>query len=89
MKTSHDILSELGRVIRLNSPNTEGLDIGNETLLREELGLDSLRLVQILVALESTFDFEFEVEDLDPRAFAKIGDLVDLTERTLGKAGAQ
>jgi acyl carrier protein len=81
-----EIMGDLVSIIKENSPTTAGLDIAMQTLLKEDLGLDSLRLVQIMVAIEDKYGIEFEVEDLDPRAFERIADLVALAEKTIGKA---
>lgn len=85
MITAPEIMNDLVSIIREKSPNTVGLDIAMETLLKEDLGLDSLRLVQIMVAIEDKYQIEFEVEDLDPRAFERISDLVVLTAKTIGQ----
>ena len=85
---AQDILAAIASIIKKNSPNTAGLQIIMETRLKEDLGLDSLRLVQITVGIEAKYGIEFEVDDLDPRAFERIADLVALTEKTIGKAAA-
>jgi len=85
MADSMEIMGAVASIIREKAPTTVGLDIAMDTLLKEALGLDSLRLVQIMVAIEDKFGIEFEVEDLDPRAFERISDLVVLTEKTIGK----
>lgn len=82
------IFDELVLIISDNTPGSEGLELKMDTLLKDELGLDSLRLVQIMVAIEEKYEFEFEPEDLDPRAFERIADLVILTEKTIEKGGA-
>lgn len=83
------IFDELVLVINDNTPGLSGLELKMDTELKDELGLDSLRLVQILVAIEEKYDFEFDAVDLDPRAFERISDLVALTEKVLGKGGTQ
>ena len=50
-------------------------------LLREDLGVDSLRLVEILVALEEAFGITLTEEELDPESFQKVDDLYVLLER--------
>ena len=39
--------------------------------------LDSMAVVGILTALEDTFGFDIDDEDIDGRAFATVGSLVD------------
>jgi acyl carrier protein len=88
MVTTEEIMAELASIIREKAPTTEGLEISMKTLLKEDLGLDSLRLVQIMVGIEDKYQLEFDVEDLDPRAFECIADLVALTEKTIGKVAS-
>ena len=49
-----------------------------EQRLKEDLGIDSLRLVEVLVALEEEFGVILEEGDLDPEAITKVGDLYAL-----------
>lgn len=52
-----------------------------EMLLDEDLGLDSLRLVELMVMLEETFGVEFEESDLDPARLLTVGDVYALMQR--------
>lgn len=49
--------------------------------LREDLGIDSLRLVEILVAVEETFGITLTEDELAPELFQKVDDLYALVER--------
>lgn len=49
-----------------------------EQRLKEDLGIDSLRLVEILVALEEDFGVTLEEADLDPDRIQKVGDVYAL-----------
>ena len=54
---------------------------------REDLGADSLDLVQILVAVEDTFGIE--IPDEDTEKFQSLGDFVDyIKSRTAEKEGS-
>ena len=64
-----------------------------EMLLDEDLGLDSLRLVELMVMLEEPFGVEFEESDLDPARLLTVGDaallrrmLLNLIANALGAA---
>ena len=45
------------------------------------MGLDSLRLVELMVMLEETFGVEFEESDLDPARLLTVGDVYALMQR--------
>lgn len=46
----------------------------DEARLKEDLGFDSLKLVELLVLTEEKMDFEFEESDLNPSGLKTIGD---------------
>ena len=58
-------------------------EIGEDSLLKEELGLDSLSLVSVIVGLESMYGIEFDEGDLDPEALTDVKSLVKLVEKSL------
>lgn len=53
--------------------------------LREELGIDSLRLVELIVNAEELFDTELEMSDLDPSVLNTVGDLYSLLSHYVSK----
>lgn len=57
--------------------------IAEETLLREELGFDSLKMVELVVSLEEAFAIQIDEADLDPQAFDTVGDLYRLVDQYL------
>ena len=57
--------------------------IAEETLLREELGFDSLKMVELVVSLEEAFAIQIDEADLDPQAFDTVGDLYRLGDQYL------
>ncbi len=54
-------------------------DISMETSLIDDLGADSLDLVDLMMALEEEFDFEIPEEDLED--ITTVGDVVDYAKR--------
>lgn len=52
--------------------------------LKEDLGIDSLKLVELIIALEDEFSIEFGENDLDPAALQTVGDVYRLAEKQEG-----
>lgn len=52
--------------------------------LQEDLGLDSLGLVTLLVAIEDTFNFELQAKDMDPYQYETVQVLTDLVSGYIG-----
>ncbi len=51
---------------------------GADATLREELGFDSLKMVELLVALEEEFEIEFDEGDLEPSLLICVKDIYSL-----------
>lgn len=51
--------------------------------LKEDLGLDSLSLVSLLVAIEDELEIRFDEAALDPDVLLDVGSLIDLVRRTV------
>jgi len=51
---------------------TEPGDIGDEDILEETLGVDSVALFQIVAGLEEAFDVRFGDEDFEPESFRTV-----------------
>lgn len=51
----------------------------------KDLGADSLDVVQVLVALEDTFDIEIPDEDM--KGMANMGDMIAYVERRVAEKG--
>lgn len=49
--------------------------------LKDDLGIDSLALVNVLVQLEETFDITIDISDLSPENLKTIEDLYTLVEK--------
>ena len=52
-----------------------------EMKLKEELGLDSLRMVELMVTLEDAFNLQFDESDLDPAGLEPVKDIYLLMEK--------
>lgn len=49
--------------------------------LRDDLGLDSLQMVNLLIALEEVFQIELEETDIDPSSLRTVKDVISLTKK--------
>lgn len=65
-----EILTELG---------AENITLTSE--LRDALGLDSLQMVILLIALEDIFEIELEEADIDPALLVTVEDVISLTKK--------
>lgn len=63
----------------------DSAEITPEMRLKEDLGLDSLNLVEFIVALEDSLGVEFKESDLDPEAMLTVSDLWELAEKYDGE----
>ena len=58
----------------------------NENMrLSEDLGLDSLRKVQVICDMEEQFRMELDLEDLKPENFKRVGDLFRIVKKYKGE----
>lgn len=76
---SVSVFDELRRILARVAKRKEQ-DISVETPLAS-LGLDSLNWVQAIVAIESTFDIEVDIEKL--KTFVTVGDLLKHVEERI------
>lgn len=51
--------------------------------LANDLGIDSLGLVELMLNTEENFDIKFEESDLNPHDLGTVNDLIDLVNRYL------
>lgn len=56
-------------------------DITSDLKLKEDLGFDSLNMVELMVELEERFDFEIDESDLDPSALQTVDQIYALVEK--------
>lgn len=45
------------------------------------IGIDSLKMVELMIALEDKFEITFDDSELDPSSLKKVSDVIKLTER--------
>ena len=62
-------------------------DICGQSLLKEDLGMDSLGMVTMLVLLEDAFGIEFDESDMDPFEIETVEDVFALVEKYAADAG--
>lgn len=58
--------------------------IFSEQSLEDDLGMDSLSMVELLVEIEETFQIQLEESDLNPSEFEKVLDIYKLVEKYVG-----
>ncbi len=56
-------------------------EITKDSLLKDELGIDSLRIVELLVGLEEKLNITFDESDLNPDALVTVGDVSNLLQK--------
>lgn len=56
---------------------------GIDNLLLEDLGYDSLGMVDLIVELEDTLNITFDISELDPNALKKVNDIINLVIHTV------
>lgn len=56
-------------------------EIISDLKLREDLGLDSLNMVELMVEIEDKFNIEIEESDLDPAELQTVGQIYALVEK--------
>ncbi len=59
-------------------------NIGRDSLLKEDLGFDSLDVIELIVELEDEFGIEFSASDLDPDLITTAGDVIGIVEECAG-----
>ncbi len=69
------------RIFELLEGLTAMEEISEYDELAGDLGLDSLGLVTLLVAVEDTFQIELDESDLDPFSLQVVDDVVRLAEK--------
>ena len=58
--------------------DTAPADIGDDDVLEETLGVDSVALFQIVAGLEEAFDVRFDDDDFDASRFRTVKAIADL-----------
>lgn len=83
METTKIAVNEVAASLSILDGQPETTAIGEGTSLRDELGFDSLKMVELMVALEERFAIRLEESDLDPQALDTVGDLYGLVDKYL------
>lgn len=74
-KKVKDILAELSSKKEINS----------ESLLREELALDSLSLITLLIGVEEAFNIELQESDMNPFDLNTVQSVIDMVKKYIGE----
>ncbi|MDR0286859.1 MAG: acyl carrier protein [Clostridiales bacterium] len=80
MQTVNDIYKVNEVVSKLSAFD---ISTGADYLLREDLGFDSLKLVELMIELEDTFDIRFGESELDPNNIRNLSDLYEMVGKRL------
>lgn len=78
--TRTEIMDELKEIV-LEYLDEVDMEVSEESLLNEDLGLTSLDMISIVGDIEDTFDIEFEDEAIDDIRTA--GDVLDYIEKAI------
>lgn len=71
--TREEILTALKEVFSVVKPSINLDNVGFESNLASELGVDSLSMLLMSLAIENKFGFQFKTQTV----FEKVGDVVD------------
>ena len=69
------------KLLKILSESSYTDEISPGLRLKEDLGFDSLRVVELLITLEEKFDIAFDMSDLDPAKLMTAGDIIQLVDR--------
>jgi acyl carrier protein len=72
------IIGVLSRVL-----GSELVGVTPQTRLLEDLSIDSVSVLEAMLAIEDELDVQFDPEDVQPRNFATVGTLADLVRASL------
>lgn len=76
------VQSELARLLKLESPDA----IAEATKLGEDLGVDSLGMVDLVIVIEEAFQVKLS-SDTDLSKVRTVGDMVDLLQDLIAARG--
>lgn len=76
----NDTLIKVFDVIDSLLPGLDQAQLNSETNLKD-LGIDSLRIVQVLIQIEESYSLTFNESDLNPDTLITLGDLSDLVKK--------
>lgn len=59
------------------------MEVSENDLLKEDLGFDSLSLVNVVFELEEAFEVQFDADNLNPDELLRVSDLIELVRKTV------
>ena len=84
MRDRGELAARLIRVLRVSQslPAEQRIDLDTR-LLKGGLGLDSVAVLELVLALEAEFECQIQDDEMDPRWFATVGSVVELMQKKL------
>ncbi|MEL6579974.1 MAG: phosphopantetheine-binding protein [Cyanobacteria bacterium J06621_12] len=79
MSKADNIQQQIKQLLLDNIQNISAKDLSLDAELFA-LGLNSLNAVSIVLGLEETFDFEFDMDEIDYQHFQTIGSMIELVK---------
>ena len=76
-----DVFDEVKKAIRKVNPGIDESKIVSDALLKDDLDIDSLDLVEVAMALEDVFNLTLDEDEMDN--IKRVGDIVSLVEARL------
>lgn len=76
-----DVYEELKKIIIQISGILSNVDINEETNLINDLGFESIMIMELIIKIEETFLFEFSDEEMDIEKIMIVGNLVEIIEK--------
>lgn len=80
--TRNEIFDKISQMIK-EQMHHEDMEVTEDTSLKDELGVDSIDLMEFVVNLED--EFSIEIPDDDIETIEQLGDMLDYLEGRLGK----
>lgn len=83
MLTRKEILEKLKSILTDMNPNDAAKTekIGEDAKLLTELGIDSVSMLYMVIAVEETFGIEFDTD----KPFVTVGEVIDYIERKVNE----
>ena len=83
MLTRKEILEKLKSILIDMNPNdaTKTENVGEDSKLLTELGIDSVSMLYMVIAVEETFGIEFDTD----KPFVTVGEVIDYIERKVNE----
>lgn len=80
--TRNEIFDKISQMIK-EQMHHEDMEVTEDTSLKDELGVDSIDLMEFVINLED--EFSVEIPDDDIEDIVKLGDMLDYLEGRIGK----